>query len=123
MMQVRRNRAKAKHGMRGTDLGKHGKSSIVTFVCLWSCHDAGNQGLSTMGDRDVSDDTAEHRKRKDPGAFCDVWRRGNRPIAFVKFAYVHVSSRGRLSAVGSVEYPMLKAGTRQTHQVNRWNGR
>lgn len=55
MMQVRRNRAKAKHGMRGTDLGKDGKSSIVTFVCLWSCHDAGNQGLSTIGDRDVSD--------------------------------------------------------------------
>jgi hypothetical protein len=66
VMQVRRNRAKAKQDMRGTDLGKDGKSSIVTFVCLWSCHDAGNQGLKTIGDRDVSDDTTGTQEAKRP---------------------------------------------------------
>jgi hypothetical protein len=65
-MQVRRNRAKAKQDMRGTDLGKDGKSSFVTFVCLWSCHDAGNQGLKTIGDRDVSDDTTGTQEAKRP---------------------------------------------------------
>jgi hypothetical protein len=86
---IRRNRARSRTGdEKGptSTLGKHGKSSIVTSVWLWSCHDGADQGLSTMCDRDVVGQGGNRSEKT-------LRSRVNRPMTFNKIRQdcIHVS--------------------------------